>query len=188
MVAKIISIVFAVMMLSVSAGALEMAGVDIPETITQTDGTPLVLNGAGIRSKFVFKVYIAQLYLKNPAADAPAVLKEDSGKRMAMHFLHSKVGKDDLVKAWNEGFEKNGTKEQLEKLKDKIDAFNAMFDTVKTGDEIILDYIPGTGTTVMIRGEEKGVVKGKEFNDLMLSIWIGEKPVTDSLKKALLGK
>ena len=188
MMKRIASLIFALLMLAVSAVALEMEGVQIPETINQADGTQLVLNGAGIRSKFVFDIYIGQLYLKEKNTDAAAVIQADTGKRIAMHFLYSEVGKDKLVDGWNEGFEGNGTKEQLAALKGQIDAFNAMFDTVKEGDEIILDYIPGTGTTVTIKGMNKGTIPGKAFNDLLLAIWIGEEPVTDDLKDEMLGK
>lgn len=188
MMAKIGSIIFAVMMLSVSANALEMEGVQIPETITQADGTQLVLNGAGIRSKFIFDIYIGQLYLKDKSSDANAVLSPDTGKRITMHFLYDEVEKEKLVDAWDEGFEDNGTKEQLKALEGQITEFNAMFDTVKKGDQIVLDYIPAAGTTVTIKGEKKGIIPGKAFNDLLLSIWIGEEPVTDDLKDSLLGK
>ena len=188
MMKRIASIVFAVLMLAVSAGALEMEGVQIPETITQADGTQLVLNGAGVRSKFIFDIYIAQLYLKEKNSDAAAVIQADAGRRIGMHFLYSEVSKEKLVETWNEGFEKNGTKEQLSALKGEMDAFNDMFETVKEGDQVFVDYIPGTGTTVTIKGVKKGTIPGKEFNDLMLAIYLGKNPVTDDLKDEMLGK
>ena len=188
MMRKSILIIFTVMMFSTSLFALEIADVQIPETIKQADGTELVLNGAGVRSKFIFKVYIAQLYVKEKSKDPAALIAPDTGKRMAMHFLYSEVDKESLVDAWNSGFKGNGTKEQLESLKAQIEAFNAMFDTVKEGDVIILDYVPGKGTSVVIRDQEKGLIPGKPFNDLLLSIWLGKKPVTETLRDDLLGK
>lgn len=62
-----------------------------------------------------------------------------------------------------------------------------MFDTVKAGDRVVLDYIPEKGTVVSIRGEQKGTIAGKPFNDLMLSIWLGDKPVGEKLHANLLG-
>jgi len=176
------------LLLCVQAHAREIAGVEFPETLTQADGTELQLNGVGIRSKFVFKIYAAGLYLKEKQSDAKAVLAGKGGKRMVMHFLYSEVGKDDLVEAWIEGFEGNGTQSQLSALSTEIDSFNEMFDTVREGDRIILDYMPEVGTAVVIRDEQKGVIKGKEFNDLLLSIWLGEKPVTKDLRSKLLGQ
>lgn len=72
------------------------------------------------------------------------------------------------------------------KLQDKIDQFNAMFDDVKKGDIIVLDFIPDQGTMVTIAKQEKGVIPGKDFNDALLRIWLGEKPVNKGLKEKLL--
>jgi hypothetical protein len=39
---------------------------------------------------------------------------------------------------------------------------------------------------VTIAKEEKGVIPGKDFNDALLRIWLGEKPVNKGLKEQLL--
>lgn len=169
-----------------SASALEVAGVSLAEKIQGTDGTQLTLNGAGIRSKVFFKIYVAGLYLENPAKDSTAVLADDGSKQMLMHILYDKVEKEKLVAAWNEGFDGNLEKEQREALAERITAFNAMFGDVKKGDTILLEYIPGKGTSVAVAGEMKGTIEGKDFSDAMFSIWLGKKPVTEELKKSLL--
>ena len=170
------------------AAAMEMAGVTIDEKITQADGNVLQFNGAGIRSKFVVKVYLAMLYLENPSTERDQVIGDSGAKQLIMHFLYKEVGKDALVEAWNDGFSGNGSADQLEAMKTEIAAFNEMFDTVRKGDRIVLDYIPGTGTTVLINSAPKGTIAGKEFNDLLLSIWLGDKPVGKKLRDGLLGK
>ena len=81
-----------------------------------------------------------------------------------------------------------GSADQLGALKKEIAAFNEMFDTVTKGDRIVLDYAPGAGTTVLINSEQKGTIAGKEFNDLLLSIWLGDKPISKKLRDGLLGK
>ena len=48
--------------LTFSAHALELKGVKVDET-AKVGGTALVLNGAGLRTKLMFKVYVAALYL-----------------------------------------------------------------------------------------------------------------------------
>jgi len=145
------------------------------------------LNGAGVRTKFFFKIYVAALYLEHKATSAKEVLADEGGKRMAMHFLYSEVSAEDLVEAWNDGFTANGTPEQLDALAAEIAAFNELFTGVASGDTIILEYLPEVGTAVLIRGEQKGVIAGKPFNDLLLSIWLGTEPVAKDLRAALLG-
>jgi len=174
--------------MSGTAFTAEMAGVQLVDSITQEGGTQLQFNGAGIRSKFVVKVYVAMLYLENKSNDAAAVISDAGAKQLIMHFLYKEVDKDKLVDAWNEGFDGNGSAEQLEALKPEIERFNSLFETVKKDDRIVLDYIPGTGTVVTVAGQQKGTIPGKDFNDLLLSIWLGKKPVTEKLRDGLLGK
>ncbi len=181
------AVLFLLLMISVPALGRDIAGVDVPEVISQTDGTQLQLNGAGIRSKLFFKIYIAALYLEKKQNEVAVLLAEDGGRRVVMHFLYDEVGGEDLVEAWDHGFQKNGSAEQLGELSGEIAAFNALFETVKKGDQIVLDYMVGKGTTVIIRGEEKGSIDGKPFNDLLLSIWLGKEPVGKDLRDDLLG-
>ncbi len=180
-------LIFFCLLFALPAAALEIAGVAVPESIHADNGATMTLNGAGIRSKFVFDVYIAQLYLEYPAAEAKEVISAEGHKRMVMHFLHDKVEKEKLIAGWNEGFSGNNTPEQLKALQGRIDQFNAMFGDAKKGEVIVLDYTPGSGTKVNIAGVEKGLIPGKDFNDAMLAIWLGEKPVTKDLKAKLLG-
>ena len=183
----LISLAMLCCLLCSSAVARELAGVTIDEQISQVDGTVLQLNGAGIRSKFVVKVYVAMLYLENPGNDRDQVIDDAGAKQLIMHFLYKEVDKDVLVEAWNDGFAGNGTAEQLASMKSEIAEFNGLFDTVKKGDRIVLDYVPGTGTIVSINATDKGTIAGKEFNDLLLSIWLGDKPVAKKLRQELLG-
>ena len=171
------------------AQARELAGVNIDESITLAENKQaLQLNGLGIRYKFFFKIYIAALYVQDRSSNAQAIVSSADAKRMSMVFLYDEVPREKLVAGWNEGFENNLTAEQLAALQPRIDQFNAMFETVKQGDVINLDYVPEKGTVVQIKGQQKGVVPGQDFNQALLKIWLGEYPVGDDLKQALLGQ
>jgi hypothetical protein len=104
-----------------------------------------------------------------------------------MDILYSKVEREKLIDAWNDGFSANLTAEALNVLRDRIDQFNAMFDTLVEGDSVKIDYLPDRGTSVSINGVNKGNISGFDFQQALLKIWLGDKPVTDSLKKAMLG-
>ena len=56
----------------------------------------------------------------------------------------------------------------------------------KNSNEVLLDYLPGQGTRVTIKGDVKGVIDGKDFNDALLNIWLGDEPADDDLKEAML--
>ncbi len=183
------AIVASVLVLSSnSLQAREFGGVQFPDKVALPDTTKTVqLNGVGYRKKFFVKVYIGALYTEKLARSRDEVVAMDGPNRVVMHFLHEEVSQEKLVSAWNEGFEENLSDENLEKLRPRIDKFNAMFPTVRQGDVIYLDYIPGTGTRVSINGENRGVIAGKDFNNAMLDIWLGEEPASSKLKDAMLG-
>ena len=166
--------------------AKDIAGVMVNDTLKTEDGTSLQLNGAGIRSKFFMDIYIAELYMEKPSAVAAEVIGNKGKKRIVMHFLYSEVTKDKLIEGWNEGFKENNSAGDLAKLQERINQFNSLFTDVKKNDVIVLDYAAATGTAVIIKGQTKGIIPGSDFNDALLKIWLGEKPVNDGLKESLL--
>ena len=166
--------------------AADVDGVSIPDSV-KVSGKSLVLNGAGMRSKFFVDVYVGALYTPKKTGSAEEVLSADVSKRLLMHFVYSEVEREKIVEGWNDGFKANNSAAELKGLKQEIAAFNAMFRTMKSGEKIALDYVPSKGTTVSVNGKVAGVVKGAEFNRALMKIWLGSKPVTADLKDALLG-
>ena len=172
-----------------SSHAREIAGIDITESISFSDqSTKLKLNGAGIRSKFIFDIYIGSLYLVKEALTAKDVYNTLGEKRISMHFLYGEVSKEKLIDGWNSGFEKNLTEAELTKFKSQIKQFNQLFVTVRKGDVINIDFIPTTGTKITINHKIKGLVEGDDFFIALLKIWLGDEPADDDLKEAMLGK
>lgn len=172
---------------AVTAG--ELAGVTMPERKT-VNGQVLQLNGMGLRKKAVFmavfKVYVGALYLTKKSSDPATILSADEPREMVMHFLRD-VGKDRLVEAWKEGFAGNAPAAQT-KLAKEIDRFLGFWRDVAEGEEVLMTYVPGKGTTVSFAGKEVGTIEGKEFADALLSVWLGPKPPSADLKAGLLGK
>jgi hypothetical protein len=162
----------------------EVAGVRMPDTIT-VEGKTLKLNGMGLRKKVVFKVYVAGLYLETPSTSGPAVITSDQVKRMQLSVLRS-LKASQVTEAIEEGFEKN-SKAQMGALKERLGKFGAMISDVVEGDQILMTYVPGKGTSVSVKGAEKGVIEGKDFAGALLAVWLGNNPVQEDLKKALLG-
>jgi hypothetical protein len=72
-------------------------------------------------------------------------------------------------------------------LTDRLQKLTGMFPAVVEGDQIVLTYVPGKGTSVSAKGQDKGVIEGKDFADALFSVWLGGNPVQEDLKKALLG-
>jgi len=180
--------VFLAAVLALALWAGEFEGVEMPDRITVGDAT-LTLNGMGLRIKKVafisVKVYVAGLYLETPCKSPDRILAADEARRIVMHFLYKNVEKEKLVEAWVDGFEANA--ENAAALKPELNRFNGWWDDMKTGDRAVLTYIPGTGTTVEIKGKEMGVIEGKEFADALLAVWLGPDPPNKELKEGMLG-
>ncbi|MCU7929952.1 MAG: chalcone isomerase family protein [Candidatus Thiodiazotropha sp. (ex Codakia rugifera)] len=169
--------------------AREVAGVSIPDQIVRdADKAELVLNGAGVRKKFFFSVYLASLYLQQPSRQIEAVIDADKPARVQMRILYSKIDKEKFTKGWDDGFSANLSAEQLQAVRQRLDQFNGMFQSLVKGDTIELDYIPGEGTHVTIKGEKKGIVPGGDFYQALLMVWLGESPISQTLKQELLGQ
>ena len=164
--------------------AREVAGVTLPDTIT-VEGKTLKLNGAGLRKKAIFKVYVGGLYVENPSKDAATLTSSDQVRRMQLSVLRS-LSSQQVNEAIEEGFEKN-SKAQMGALKPRLAKLATMIPNVEKGDEILLTYVPGKGTVVSAKGAEKGVIEGKDFADALFAVWLGPNPVQEDLKKALLG-
>ena len=168
------------------AAGREIAGVDVPPSVT-VDNNVLVLNGAGIRKKFFVKVYVGALYLTVRKTSVNGILEDENAKRIVMNILYKELSHKDLVEGWNEGFANNHKPAELVNLQDRINSFNSFFSTVRRGDEIRLDYVPGTGTLVWINETLKGTVQGEDFYRALLKIWLGPKPADVALKEDMLG-
>jgi long-chain acyl-CoA synthetase len=174
--------------LTFSAQALELKGVKLDET-AQVGGNALVLNGAGVRTKAIFKVYVAALYLAQKHTNADAVIGDIGNKRVSMHFLRE-LSAEKLLSAMDEGFTANNSAAEMTAIEPQMKAFRAMMTSakaVKEGDVILLDYTDA-GTAINLNGKTLGTVEGAAFNQALLRVWLGNKPVDASLKKAMLGQ
>jgi len=181
-----ICLVFWVLIFVQSASGREIAGVVVPESVTIKNKV-LVLNGAGVRKKFIVKVYVGALYLTVKRSSVMEILDDPGAKRIVMNFLYKEVSADNLVEGWNEGFAENNSSQELMQLQDRIRQFNSFFTTVHKGDEIRLDYLPGEGTQVWINDILQGSVSGEDFSRALLKIWLGPNPPDSDLKEAMLG-
>ena len=174
----------------IPAQGAEVAGVKVDET-ARVAGTDLRLNGAGLRSKAIFKVYAMGLYLQEKQGNAAAVLAAPGPKRVHLHMLRN-VDADDFSEALNEGVKDNHTEAELRALAPRLAVLTALMNEIKeakTGLAIDLDWLPGAGTQVAIGGAPRGKpIEGEDFYRALLRIWLGERPVSGDLKKALLGQ
>jgi hypothetical protein len=166
--------------------AATVAGVDVPDTASVAN-TPLLLNGAGVRVKFFFKIYAGGLYLQQKSSDPAAIAAGDGPDRILMHMIYDGVSKSQFADAWHDDFKANNPGD-YDKLHDQIEQFISWFGDSKKDDVITMDYVPGTGTQVSWNGELRGTIPGAAFHHALLNVYMGPNPPTSSLKDGMLGK
>jgi len=168
--------------------AAEVAGVALTETVS-VGGQTLVLNGAGLRSKFFFRIYVGSLYVPQKVGDLAGVLA-NGPRRIQLNVMRN-LTPDQLVDAVVNGMNDNNSPAEmaavgvpLEELLGIMKRFKDV--QVKKNDVLTIDYIDGS-TTVALNGEVGGVIPGEAFNRALTRIWLGDKPTQGGLKKAMLG-
>ncbi len=182
---RTVSTILVAALAAAPALAGELAGVMFADDIVY-QGKGLVLNGLGLRKAYgLAKVYVAGLYLEKKNPDADQILGSDALRRIELRFVRN-VGRDDIVKAWTEGFEKN-VGASLADFKERLDTLNGAMPDLREGDVLAFTAIPGKGTAVEVNGTTAATISGADFAKVLFSIWLGPKPPNAALREGLLG-
>ncbi len=172
------------------ASAVEVAGVKFDD-MTRVGNGELRVNGAGLRKKVFFQVYAMALYLPQKSSDAEAVLTASGGKRIAITLLRDLTAQQ-FVEALQEGVANNHSEGEMAGLKERLQQLSDLMLAIgeaKNGTRIVIDWLPASGTRLTVNGQTQGKdIAGEDFYRALLKIWLGNKPVQDDLKQALLGK
>lgn len=181
----------ALMAFAVTQGsvAAEVNGVKLDDT-AKVAGKDLVLNGAGVRTKVIFKVYAAGLYLGEKKTSVAEILKQDGPRRVTIVMMRD-VSSADFGDAFMKGINDNTDSAEKTRYASQIAKFGELFGAipgVKKGDILHLDLLPGVGTQTELNGKKIGeTIADPGFYNAVLRIWLGDKPVDSGLKPALLG-
>ena len=178
-----------ILSVGVLAAPVEVGGIKIDdEQVVQ--GSKLQLNGAGVRYKAIFKVYAAGLYLGKKVATPEELFAAPGPKRMSITLLRE-IDSNELGKAFTKGFEENSPKAEMSKLIPGLIKMGQIFSDQKkmmAGENFTIDWIPGTGTIITVKGKQQGEpFKEVEFYNALMRIWLGPNPADFKLKDALLG-
>ena len=171
------------------ACALQLQGVQLPERVRMPGGPELVLNGAGVREQAFFKVYVSALYLPAKNEDGDAILAQDKPRRLALHFLRNVTARQ-FTDSTNEALRDTLTSDERRPLEARMAQLNDFLESlpdVKEGTEVLIDYLPGTGTLIRVDGRTKHRIPGADFNQALMRVWLGDRPKDPKLKRAMLG-
>lgn len=171
------------------ANTIDIAGVKVEDSVTVA-GTKLQLNGAGIRYKGPFKVYVAELYTTKKVANLEELIAAPGPKRMTLVMTRD-IEAGPFGKLLTRGMEDNNPKAEMSKLVPGLMKMSEIFTANKNfvpGDTIYMDWIPGTGLVIFARGKVQAEpFKEPEFFKALMGIWLGPAPAYWKLKDNLLG-
>ena len=179
----------ALLLLVGSAQAADLEGVQLEDRV-QVDGQALQLNGIALRTRLIFKVYVAGLYLPQRVSNAQRAIEGQGPKRIVLVMLRD-ADADQFCESIQAGLGANHTDEELEKIRPQVAALYSKIRNIgeaRTGMRIVLDYSSrDAATTLYIDGAPQGdAMRGPEFFRALLRIWLGERPAQPDLKRALL--
>jgi len=187
MVSRLLLLLF----VSTAAPAAELNGVTLEDRV-RVDGQEIHLNGIAVRTRYqFFKVYVAGLYLPQKATTPAEAIDGRGAKRISLTMVRDATA-EQFVESIEHGLHANNSEAQLAEVRPQVDALFAKIRAVrdaKEGMRIVLDYSPSSAsTTLFVDGAAQGgAMSGEAFYRALPRIWLGEKPVQEDLKKALLG-
>lgn len=185
-----LAITFGFAMSVASAQTTLIGGVKF-EDLTAISGVPVQLNGAGVRYKFFVKLYAIGLYAGTKLVTPEAAFTYKGARRIHLVMLRT-TDSDELGRVFIRRFEENVTKDEFSKVINGTIRLGEMFSTRKSmglGESISIDSIPGRGVVVSINGKPiSDPILDPGFFNILLKIWLGDKPVDTEVKEAMLGR
>lgn len=173
-----------------ASAAVDINGYKFEDT-AKVAGKDLKLNGAGVRIKVVVKLYAAGLYVPEKKSTAAEILKQQGPRRVTIQMMRD-INTDEFGKAFIDGLNENIDKNERQQIIPQIGQMGALFtsvETLKAGDVLHMDWVPGVGTQADLNGKKLGAaIPDITFYNAMLRIWIGDHAVDKFLKQAMLGE
>jgi len=168
-----------------------LSGVRYDANTELRGGVRLQLNGAGTRYRGPIKVYTAGLYLSRKAATPEEVLTATDARRLAVTMLRD-IDASELGKLFIRSVEDNLDRTAFSKLIPGLMRMSQIFTDnrkLAAGDSLTIDWVPGVGTVISVRGVPQGEpFREPEFYAALMRIWLGPVPADWQLKEQLLGR
>jgi hypothetical protein len=180
-------LLFFVLLSSVAQAAQKnLAGVVLASSFSY-EGKELILQGGGLRKMFFLNVYVCGLYVEGFTSEASELVNGDEPMSIQLHIVSDMITSAQMVSSLRDGFDKS-TGGNSDRYSQEMNLLVAAFsEKIAEGDIYDIVYTPEAGVEVYKNGVFQTSVGGLEFKQALWGIWLGEDPVDNNLKKALLG-
>jgi hypothetical protein len=181
------------------------------QTVSQWDGEPYTMLGVGARKVYGFKVYSMALYVEDtpartafPRLAAQAggsdhatlsrgdfanqwLVMAEFGKSAVLHFVRNVSGKD-TRDAYRDALGDTVSDKAPLELRRDAEAFLAMFDDIKDGENVTIRTTSKGEVFVEAHGQVKKGPTNLRLSHDIWDIWMGLRPISADLKKSLIDR
>jgi hypothetical protein len=162
-------------------------GVTVEPTLT-IENEELTLNGAGLREKLWYDLYVGALYTPQKFTDGNKLIGADVNMAITLDITDENVTQEAMKEAVNDGFYDSCTSKERKAIAKEIETFIGFFkDAIVEGDSFTIAYVVNKGTIVSKNGKYIGTIEGYDFKKGLFGIWLGNDPADADLKEAMLG-
>ncbi|NYS61151.1 chalcone isomerase family protein [Vreelandella salicampi] len=150
----------------------------------EAHGQHYELIGSGVFTYMIWTAYAGAYYQTEgetqpqPLGDVPRLLE--------LAYFHD-IEAADFADATTETLEKSLTRYEFNQIKEDIDTINQRYQDVAPGDRYRLSWDSDT-LRLALNGEVLYEGGDSETASAMFGIWLGEKPLDEAFRDALLGK
>ncbi len=160
----------------------EVARVDTPRD--EPIELPLCSTGL-LRYKRIFRGYAAALYRAQCDVAEPDLAA--APLRLELSYFWS-IGGHRFGEAAERMLRKNLDPAEFAEIEVRMRRLHAAYQSVSPGDRYALTYKPGIGTELSLNGETLVNVEGEDFARAYLGLWLGDAPMDQKLRNALLAR
>lgn len=174
------------LLVSPALQAKMISGINVPDSIV-VNQQPLILNGAGVRSKFFMDLYIGSLYLVSAQSEQEKVIEQPVAA-IRLRITSGMITSDKMTDAIKDGFN-DATDGNSASIQTEIDQFMTLFnDDIKDDDQFTFVLTKGNGVASFKNDQPRGEIPNELFRQALIKIWLGDKPAQKSLKQDMLGQ
>jgi len=167
------------------AGQLASAASFPPPRLTE-DGIQFErLGQATFRWMRVVNVYDAALHIGSGHDGSKSL--DGVPIRLEIHYRRDFTASE-IAKGGDALLQRNVPADTFEALRPRLERLNRAYRDVKPGDRYVLTYVPGTGTILRLNDTPLITIEGEDFARAYFRIWLGEEPISASLRDQLLGR
>lgn len=146
--------------------------------------------GVGIYKRSRHRIALG-LYLVQRKSTPAEVIAAPGAKRVALK-MQQEVESEQLSRSFLNGIRNNLNRTERLKIAPQLLKFGELFGAIpefRKGDVVNVDWIPGSGHTVMtLNGKKIGDFPERAFYDAFLLCFLGERPIDQKLKGTFLGE